>query len=363
MSAAWEPDRLRRERDRLDTFRAALSYDNGPTAGAWTVDRLRVAHDRLAAALLALPAHPLPADAIGATGQAAVEVADHRQRFDCLHLALGALVDQAAEVDPGGVWALLARPVRVVFTAATKDPVQTEDLPVAELVAAAGAEVAAIRRIVDGYAADLAALADALERAGGVIRELPEPDRAPLLARLPAITDPVGQARDGRWHEQLAMLRAETRGLAAVGKLREAMGRLRSLFDDARAEQLGDGVDPLPKLGLAPLLGRVDALEPAWREGNRWNVESVEGLLVELTGATGNVDEARQRLRVQCWSELTGMLEAYRQRAANEGHGETPRLLSLDRTATRHLHARPFLIRPAARAVRAYIRAVNEESG
>jgi hypothetical protein len=126
---------------------------------------------------------------------------------------------------------------------------------------------------------------------------------------------------------------------------------------------LGDGVDPFAKLGFAPLLGRLDVLEPDWRDGRQWDVESADGLFLEMTAATREADAARRRLRKQVWSELNGLLEVYRQMAADEERGEEPGLLSLHQEAVELLHARPFGIPPAAAAVRAYIRAVNEERG
>jgi hypothetical protein len=232
-STGWDLDRLREERHRLGALASALADDAVPAGEGWTADRLRVAHDRLTEVLVVLATDPLPADASGATGQAAVEIRDHRRRFECLHLALGGLVDQAVELGAAEAAALLRRPVRVVFTAATHDPAQIEELTVVDVVAAARSEVAAVRRILEDCVADLATLAGQLREAGDGIRALSQRYRVALLARLPAVTDPIGHAHDRGWYQDVAALCAEARVLKAAEDLRAAIAALRSLFAQA----------------------------------------------------------------------------------------------------------------------------------
>lgn len=57
--------------------------------------------------------------------------------------------------------------------------------------------------------------------------------------------------------------------------------------------------------------------------------------------------------------ELTGRLEAYRQKAADEGRAEHPRVELAYREALAALRPDAFTVTAASRAVRAYQQAVN----
>lgn len=234
-------------------------------------------------------------------------------RLGCLSLALDRLVDDLDGVEePTGAGAqalarLLADPCQVRFTAATGEPVTVEAMSVQEILVAAREHVARIRRIVDAYGRD----------------------------RL--------------------TVRAQ--------RLRSSVERLRRLAAEAAAEGLGDGTDPVAALAVDALLDRLGAAEAAGR-GQWWRgdvqPERDDGSLgAAVDRAVERTDTARRRLRRGCHAELTGRLEAYRQKAADEGRAEHPQVERAYREALAALRPDAFALTDASRAVRAYQRAVN----
>ncbi|SCL72116.1 hypothetical protein GA0070606_5960 [Micromonospora citrea] len=234
-------------------------------------------------------------------------------RLGCLSLALDRLVDDVDAVDRStgageeALARLLAAPCEVRFTAATGEPVTVEAMTVQEILVAAREHVAGIRRIVEAYGRD----------------------RLTVRAR----------------------------------RLRSSVERLRQLATEAAAEGLGDGADPLAALAVDGLLDRLAAAEAAGR-GRWWRgdvrPERDDGALeAAVDRAVEQVDTARRRLRRGCHAELTGRLEAYRQRAADVGRAEHPEVERAYREAVAALRPDVFAVTDASRAVQAYQRAVN----
>ncbi|MFG3700946.1 hypothetical protein ACGF5C_23990 [Micromonospora sp. NPDC047620] len=249
----------------------------------------------------------------GPAAASAREARDLLHRLGCLSLALDRLVDDLDGVDrstPAGADALarlLAGPCRVRFTAATGEPVRLEEMTVEQVVVAAREHVARIRQIVDAHGRDRLAV------------------------------------------------RAQ--------RLRSSVDRLRRLAADAAAEGLGDGADPVAGLAVDGLLEQVAVAEAAGR--GRWlrgdaGPDGDDGTLSEAVDrAVELTDAARRRLRRRCHLELTGRLEAYRQKAADVGRAEHPDVEESYRDARAALRPDVFDVTGASRAVRAYQQAVN----
>ncbi|WBB71316.1 hypothetical protein O7602_16270 [Micromonospora sp. WMMD1128] len=248
-----------------------------------------------------------PADP-GPAGRAAEE---HLLRLHCLALALVrrqedlAGLDPAQPADEATLARLLAAPCPVRFTAATGDQVRVEQLRVARIVQDAADQAEGIRRLVAAPAP-----------------EEPTPDPHRLAER-------------GR-------------------RLRSSLHRLRRLAAEAAAEGLGDVADPLAPLTADGLLDRLAAADP----GHRPDTDA-EALGAALDRDLERVDAVRRSLRVRCHRELSGRLEAYRQRAADEGRAEHPDLERSYRDAVAGLRPATFGVAAASRAVRAYQQAVN----
>lgn len=199
-----------------------------------------------------------------------------------------------------------------------------------------------------------------------------------------AAADPVGCARPGPWRDALAGLAddlAAVRGALAPAtddpdrwtsgerRLRSSVERLRGLAAEAAREGLGDGGDPVAALDVDGLLARAavargaspgDPAGSAGPVGSAGSAGSAGELEAALDGAADQVDAARRRLRGRCHLELGGRLEAYRQRAADEGRAEHPDLEQSYREARDRLRPDRFAVTAASRAVRAYQQAVNE---
>ncbi|MFG1778080.1 hypothetical protein ACGFIG_16800 [Micromonospora sp. NPDC049048] len=249
----------------------------------------------------------------GPAAAGAQEARDLLHRLGCLSLALDRLVDDLDGVEePTGAGAeslarLLDDPCQVRFTAATGEPVHTEAMSVQEILVAAREHVARIRRIVEAYGRD----------------------RLAVRAR----------------------------------RLRASLERLRQLAAEAAGEGLGDGTDPLAALAVDGLLDRLTTAEAAGR-GQWWRgdvqPERDDGSLgAAVDRAVERTDTARRRLRRGCHLELTGRLEAYRQKAADEGRAEHPEVERAYREALAALRPDAFTVTGASRAVRDYQRTVN----
>ncbi|MEH0973668.1 hypothetical protein V6U77_21310 [Micromonospora sp. CPCC 205546] len=249
----------------------------------------------------------------GPAAAPAQEARDLLHRLGCLSLALDRLVDDLDGVEestPAGEEALarlLTEPCQVRFTAATGEPVAVEAMSVQEILVAAREHVARIRRIVDAY---------------------------------------------GR--ERLAV---------RARRLRSSVERLRRLATDAAGEGLGDGTDPLAPLAVEGLLDRLAAAEATgggqWWRGDVQPERDDGSLGAAVDRAVERTDTARRRLRRDCHVELTGRLEAYRQKAADEGRAEQPEVERAYREALAALRPGAFAVTDASRAVRNYQRIVN----
>lgn len=234
-------------------------------------------------------------------------------RLGCLSLALDRLVDDADAVDRStgageeALARLLAAPCEVRFTAATGEPVTVEAMTVQEILVAAREHVARIHRIVEAYGRD----------------------RLTVRAR----------------------------------RLRSSVERLRRLAAEAAAEGLGDGADPLAALAVDGLLDRLAAAEAAgrgqWSRGDVRPERDDGALEAAVDRAVEQADTTRRRLRRGCHAELTGRLEAYRQKAADVGRAEHPEVERAYQEAVAALRPDVFAVTAASRAVRAYQRAVN----
>ncbi|MEU6075118.1 hypothetical protein [Micromonospora sp. NPDC047074] len=243
----------------------------------------------------------------------AQEARDLLHRLGCLSLALDRLVDDLDGVrrSPGAgeqaLARLLADPCQVRFTAATGEPVRVELLTVPQILVAAREHVARIRRIVEAYGRD----------------------RLAVRAR----------------------------------RLRSSVDRLRRLAAEATAEGLGDGTDPVAALAVDGVLDRLTAAEAAghgqWWRGDAPAHRDDGALEAAVDRAVERTDTARRRLRRDCHVELTGRLEAYRQKAADEGRAEQPEVERTYREALAALRPGAFTVVDASRAVRAYQQAVN----
>ncbi|MEH1100294.1 hypothetical protein [Micromonospora sp. CPCC 205561] len=249
----------------------------------------------------------------GAAAVPAQEARDLLHRLGCLSLALDRRVDdldgvgRSTGVGEEALARLLGDPCEVRFTAATGEPVRVEAMSVQEILVAAREHVARIRRIVDTYGRD----------------------RLAVRAR----------------------------------RLRSSVERLRQLAAQAAAEGLGDGTDPVAPLSVDVVLDRLGAADVAGR-GQWWRGDVPPrrddgSLEVEVDRAVERTDTARRRLRRGCHVELTGRLEAYRQKAADEGLAEDPEVERTYREALAALRPGAFTVPDASRAVRAYQRAVN----
>ncbi|MFY1593330.1 hypothetical protein [Micromonospora sp. WMMD737] len=249
----------------------------------------------------------------GPAAAPAQEARDLLHRLGCLSLALDRLVDDLDGIDRStdageeALARLLTGPCEVRFTAATGEPVQVQAMAVQEILVAAREHVARIRRIVDAYGRDRLAV------------------------------------------------RAQ--------RLRSSVERLRQLATEAAGEGLGDGTDPLAALALDGLLDRLTTAEAAgrgqWWRGDVQPERDDGSLRAAVDRAVERTDTARRRLRRGCHVELTGRLEAYRQKAADEGRAEHPQVELAYREALAALRPDAFTVTAASRAVRAYQQAVN----
>ncbi|MBM7494355.1 hypothetical protein JOD64_005577 [Micromonospora luteifusca] len=236
---------------------------------------------------------------------------EHLLRLNCLTLALVQRKDALARLDPtqpadeAALIQLLAGPCPVRFTAATGDQVQVEELRVTRIVQNAADQADQIRALV-------AASAD----------ERPAPDPYRLAER----------------------------GF----RVRSSLDRLRRLAAEAASEGLGGATDPIAPLAADGLLGRLAAADP----GHRPDTDA-EALGEALDRDLERVDAIRRGLRSRCHRELSGRLEAYRQKAADEGRAEHPELEESYRDAVAGLRPGSFEVAAASRAVRAYQQAVN----
>ncbi|NBE84960.1 hypothetical protein [Micromonospora rubida] len=370
------------------------------------LDAVRAAHGLAAEWLLeaqALITGEFRAPVTGVTAGTETAAWDELHVLGCLSLALDPMDDGP---DPAArrndrLARLLTDPIEVAFTSATGEAPRIERLCLDEIVAAAREHRATIRRLVDAYRAavrfveaDLDRLrrdvADPRLRAGAADRGATAPDvPAVRLAGLEreAAADPVGCARPGPWRDALAGLAddlaAVRRALAPATddpdrltsgerRLRSSVERLRGLAAEAAREGLGDGGDPVAALDVDGLLARAAAARTASPNGSAGPVGPVGPvgsvgpagppgeLEAALDGAADQVDAARRRLRGRCHLELGGRLEAYRQRAADEGRAEHPDLEQSYREARDRLRPDRFAVTAASRAVRAYQQAVNE---
>ncbi|GAA2560099.1 hypothetical protein GCM10010435_34240 [Winogradskya consettensis] len=254
-------------------------------------------------------------------GIAAQDALDLLHQLGCLAQTLENRVDELVALDrrleqqggaaPGPLRAELLRlasaPCRVVFTAATGVPPRSQTMPVARIVAEAAEREREIRLAV----------------------------RAVRL----------GETLDG-----------------PVVALREQLAKLETLIADALRAGLGHGRPPVSPEALA-VLDRLARWEKAADSG-RWREfltgdQDGDGLPAEVVRATERAAVQRRALRQGYYSELTGLLAAYRQKAVNDGLGE---LLTLDpfyQAARRSLNPDGFDLAVAAAAVLAYQRAVN----
>ncbi|WP_405095178.1 hypothetical protein [Micromonospora sp. NBC_01412] len=367
------------------------------------LDAVRAAHGLAAEWLLeaqALITGEFRAPVTGVTAGTENAAWDELHVLGCLSLALDPMDDGP---DPAArrndrLARLLTDPIEVTFTSATGEAPRIERLCLDEIVAAARERRATIRRLVDAYRAavrfveaDLDRLrkevADLRHGAGVAGRGTAPPDvPAERLAGLEreAAADPVGCARPGPWRDALAGLAddlAAVRGALAPAtddpdrwtsgerRLRSSVERLRGLAAEAAREGLGDGGDPVAALDVDGLLARAavargaspgDPAGSAGPVGSAGSAGSAGELEAALDGAADQVDAARRRLRGRCHLELGGRLEAYRQRAADEGRAEHPDLEQSYREARDRLRPDRFAVTAASRAVRAYQQAVNE---
>ncbi|WP_433393239.1 hypothetical protein [Micromonospora sp. KLBMP9576] len=249
----------------------------------------------------------------GPAAAPAQQARDLLHRLGCLSLALDRLVDDLDGVEEStgageeALVGLLTGPCQVRFTAATGEPVRVEAMSVQEILVAAREHVARIHGIVEAY---------------------------------------------GR---QRLTVRAQ--------RLRSSVQRLRQLATQATAEGLGDGTDPVAALAVDGLLGQLAAVETAGR--GRWlrgdvQPERDDGSLgAAVDRAVERTDTARRRLRRSCHAELTGRLEAYRQKAVDEGRAEDPQVERAYREALTALRPGVFTVTAAGQAVRTYQQAVN----
>ncbi|MEU7798856.1 hypothetical protein AB0B10_06280 [Micromonospora arborensis] len=245
-------------------------------------------------------------------GQPAARAArEHLLRLNCLTLALVQRKDALARLDPtqpadeAALIQLLAAPCLVRFTAATGDQGQVEELRVPRIVQNAADQADQIRALV-------AASVDE--------RLAPDPYRL-----------------------------AERKF-----RVRSSLDRLRRLAAEAASEGLGGATDPIAPLAADGLLGRLDAADA----GHRPDIDA-EALGEALDRDLERVDAIRRSLRSRCHRELSGRLEAYRQKAADEGRAEHPELEESYRDAVAGLLPGSFEVAAASRAVRAYQQAVN----
>ncbi|MFC4150125.1 hypothetical protein ACFO0M_28050 [Micromonospora mangrovi] len=329
----------------------------------------------------------------GASAAAERDARERLHRLGCLSLALDALMERIDEREqsPGGRPALarlLAEPCVVRFTANTGEPAHDEALTVVGIVAAAREQSDRIGDLVAGHRSAASSVAARLARLRTDFEELaartgpgradgdrtgddgtgPGDGPAGRLAALQrqAAADPLGCARPGPWRDavnraadEVAVLRraraaaAEQDLTARAERLRTAVRRWRHLVTEATREGLGDGTDPVVGLPVDALLDRVGHGVPSGPDA-----QAVLG--EELDRTTERVDAARRRLRRRCHAELGGRLEAYRQRAADEGRAEHPELDRHYREARDRLRPDGFAVTAASRAVRAYQQAVNE---
>ncbi|WP_434739653.1 hypothetical protein [Micromonospora sp. SH-82] len=338
---------------RLDAVRAAYAW-----VTEWLLDMQALVGRELR--------HPLT----GATAETAREAEEELHRLGCLSLALDPFDDDPGP-DDARLAGLLTDPIEVTFTSATGEPVHVQRLALDEAVEAARRHRAAICQLVDAYRTAVRFVEADLDRLRRASADPGQPGAVPA-DRLAALTreaaaDPVGCARPGLWREGLAALERDLiprsgpdPGLAAAtGRLRSSVQRLRHLAAEAVAEGLA-GPDPSSGPGgadAAPddvddLLARA-AAAPA---GGGPDTDLVD----DLHRAADEVDAVRRRLRGRCHRELRGRLEAYRQRAADEGLAEHPDLEDSYRQARAGLSPDGFTVTAASRAVRAYQQAVNE---
>ncbi|WBB80532.1 hypothetical protein O7606_03855 [Micromonospora sp. WMMD882] len=351
------------------------------------LDAVRAAHARVAGLLVdmqALVVREFRRPLTGVTAETEREADGELLRLSCLSLALDPGDDDHAP-DGSRLAGLRADPIAVTFTSATGEPVHVEWLALAEAVEAAEQHRATICRLVDAYRAAVRFVEADLDR---LRRALATPDtptgsagtddadrsdapaaRLAALARAAAL-DPVGCGRPGPWRDEVARLLPEPAVAArpapavavrpdpwpppttgptpdAAWRLRSSVARLRRLAAEAAREGLAGG-DPLPDLDVEALLDRA-AAGPVGVD-----------LTAALDQATEAVDAARRRLRGRCHRELRGRLEAYRQRAADQGRAEHPNLEHSYREARDGLRPDGFAVTAASRAVRAYQQAVNE---
>ncbi|WP_405111760.1 hypothetical protein OG559_02210 [Micromonospora sp. NBC_01405] len=350
------------------------------------LDAVRAAHGLAAEWLLeaqALITGEFRAPLTGVTAGTENAAWDELHVLGCLSLAIDPMDDGP---DPAvrrndRLARLLTDPIEVTFTSATGEAPRIERLSLDEIVAAARERRATIRRLVDAYRAavrfveaDLDRLrkevADPRHRAGAADRGATAPDApAVRLAGLEqeAAADPVGCARPGPWRDALDGLADDLapvprapapapgdpdRRTSGERRLCSSVKRLRELAAEAAREGLGDGGDPVAALDVDGLLAR--AASPGAPAGSAAELETA------LDRAAAQVDTARRRLRGRCHLELGGRLEAYRQRAADEGRAEHPDLEQSYREARDRLRPDRFAVTAASRAVRAYQQAVNE---
>ncbi|WP_320064899.1 hypothetical protein [Micromonospora sp. RTGN7] len=282
---------------------------------------------------------------------------------------------------------LLTDPIEVTFTSVTGEAPRVERLTLDEIVGAARERRGTICRLVDAYRVAVRFVEADLDRLRRELAELRH--RAALAGRDPALldvpasrlaelereaaTDPVGCGRPGPWREGLAGLADDLatvrRAVAPADddpdrlparerRLRSAVERLRRLVAEATREGLGEGGIPVATLDVDGLLARAEvarAEPPAGSPGS-----GGDELAAALDRAADLVDAARRRLRGRCHLELSGRLEAYRQRAADEDRAEHPDLDQSYREARDRLRSDGFAVTAASRAVRAYQQAVNE---
>ncbi|MBQ0905611.1 hypothetical protein [Micromonospora sp. U21] len=243
---------------------------------------------------------------------AARSAREHLLRLNCLTLALVQRKEALARLDPtqpedeAALVQLLAAPCPVRFTGATGDQVRVEELRVTRIVQDAADHADRIRTLV-----------------------------AASVGEQPASDDPY---------------RLAERGL----RVRSSLDRLRRLAAEAASEGLCGATDPIAPLAADGLLGRLAAADP----GHRPDTDA-EALGEALDRDLERVDAVRRGLRSRCHRELSGRLDAYRQKAADEGRAEHPELEKSYRDAVAGLLPRSFEVAAASRAVRAYQQAVN----
>ena len=128
-------------------------------------------------------------------------------------------------------------------------------------------------------------------------------------------------------------------------RLRAELAKLEALGAAAERAGLGHGRDPLDELdeGVRAVLDRLDRPQAG----------------DDLAAAAERVARRRRSLRQSHHTELNARLEAYRQKAADEGKSERPQLDAIYRDARRAMRAEGFDLARAGEAVLAYQRAVN----